>query len=149
MKAFTLIEILLAIGLIAVLASVGFLSLSNFRGGEDLSLASRVIISLLRDAQSRATSGEGGQFWGVRFDAGGKRMTIFSGTACVYENSVSVSALDSNLQFVAPASGLLDICFLKNSGYLSGAADATIKIGVQGDENQTRTIIIRQNGLIE
>ena len=149
MRGFTIIEILIVVGMVAIIAAAVFLSLSAFRAGQDLRIAGRGAIALLRDAQSRAISQEDGNFWGVRFSHDTNNMTLWSGVTCVYGSAISSIKLKHNLEFLDPATSSKDICFDKISGYSSASGDVIIKLGVIGNVNETRTITIYKNGRIE
>jgi type II secretory pathway pseudopilin PulG len=149
-RAFTLIEVLIITGTIAIIAAAGFLSLSNFRNNQDLRLAARGISLALRSAQSRSISQENGNFWGVRFSQPSKEIILFeNSSSCAYGSNISSQVLKSQLEFRVPASGNLDVCFEKISGYSSAASDVTITIGVIGDVNAKKDITIYKNGRIE
>lgn len=149
MKAFTLIEVLITLGMVAIIAAAGFLSLFAFRNSQDMRLAGRNISLVLREAQNRSVSQENGNFWGVRFSEPSKEIILFENSAsCSFGLAVSSQVLKSHLEFRAPTSGNLDVCFEKISGYSSAASDVTITIGVVGDVN-TKDITIYKNGRIE
>ncbi len=148
MRAFTLIEILIIIGMVAVLASASFLGLAGFRTSQDLKSATRTLVAVLRDVQSRSMSQEDDKFWGLRVSQPTKEAAVFQGSSCAYATETSKTKLKNSLEFRVPASGNLDICFEKISGYSSAGSDVTITIGVVGDVNE-RTITIYKNGRIE
>lgn len=149
MKGFTLIEILIVVGLIAIIATSGFLSLINFRSHQDLKTASRLLVSVIRDAQIRSISQEDDKFWGVRFSHDDNRVSLWSSDSCSYGAQASFIEIKDTLDFRDPLSGNKDICFDKISGYSISPSDVTIILGIIGDESNTKTIIIRKNGLIE
>ena len=73
-SAFTLIELLISIGILAILAGIGFINIVNYKQRQDLSFAGQEIIEVLRNAQNRSlsqeatsTAGTGGR-WGVYFE---------------------------------------------------------------------------------
>ncbi|PJA41746.1 hypothetical protein CO177_00785, partial [Candidatus Wolfebacteria bacterium CG_4_9_14_3_um_filter_37_9] len=67
-KAFTLIELLITIGIIAVVSTVAFLNLFSYRGNQDLDLTSREIAIILRNAQDRSISQESSSRYGIHFE---------------------------------------------------------------------------------
>jgi prepilin-type N-terminal cleavage/methylation domain-containing protein len=148
MRGFTLIELVLTVALVAILGTIGVLSLLSVRNRQDVNVAARAIIATLREGQSRAITREDDRFWGVRFDKAAKSITVFSGSTCLAETFHGARYLKSNLEFQDPASGAKDVCFMKGSGFLSGA-DVTITVGVVGNVNVSKTVTIYQNGRID
>ena len=116
MKGFTLIELLITVAIAAAFSYGGLLALVDYRGRQDLSLTSRSIVAILRDAQSRSESQEDGKLWGVRFDSVERSYGIFYGTTCVPEGFVSKVNIKANLEFSDPLTGVKDVCFKKISG---------------------------------
>jgi prepilin-type N-terminal cleavage/methylation domain-containing protein len=65
---FTLIEVMIAIAIIAVLATVSIVNLSGSRRKAALDSTTAQIAALLREAQSDSMAQKLGSFWGVYFD---------------------------------------------------------------------------------
>lgn len=148
MRGLTLIELVLTVTLVAILGTFGVLSLLSVRNRQDVNVAARAASATLRESQSRAITREEGLFWGVRFDKAAKSITIFSGSTCSPESFYEARYLKSNLEFQDPSAGVKDVCFMKGSGFLSGA-DVTITVGVVGNVNVSKTVTIYQNGRID
>ena len=63
MRGFTLIELVLTVALVAIIGTAGTLSLLAVRNRQDVNIAARTVVATLRDAQSRAVTGEDALFW--------------------------------------------------------------------------------------
>lgn len=66
-RGFTLIEILITFGIIAILGTTIGFSLFGVRQGQDLDGAAKRIAGILQEAQQRSITQEGGFQYGVRF----------------------------------------------------------------------------------
>ncbi len=145
-KGFTLIEILVVLGISVILATGGFLSLSNLRRHQSLRLSAESMVAFLHDAQQRSISQEGGFGWGVHFEnsaADRDSYWRFSGS------DSSATAAD---RVVLPPSVEMDtpsgnVFFEKNKGLATGVSE--VKIKLSNDPASFRTITINTQGTIE
>jgi len=149
LSGFTLAEVLIVVGLIAIIGLGGFLSLSRFRQEQEIRLASKSMVGFLRDVQSKAINQESGTEWGVRFDspAGGRgAYMLFSGPMFVAASTTVT--LPSSVEFSDPASGSSkDTVFEKITGLPDSAASVTIRL--IGNTSSTKTITINAQGAIQ
>jgi prepilin-type N-terminal cleavage/methylation domain-containing protein len=67
-SGFTIIELMVAIGIIAILASVSLPIFGKHQQRAAVERARGEVVSVLRDAQSRSIAGEGGELWSVVFE---------------------------------------------------------------------------------
>lgn len=143
-SGFTLIEMLVVLGISVILATGGFLSLWNLRKHQALRLAAESMVAFLRDAQSRSATQEEGKGWGVHFENGVDRDSywLFSGSAV--GAAVEQVVLPATVEFVTPTD---DVFFSK----VSGLPDVltVVKIKLLGDDSAARTITINAQGTIE
>lgn len=150
MRGFTLIELLIVTGISVAVLTVGALGLFNYRSAQDLRLAKQGVVSILRDAQSNATTGEDGRTWGVRFKGGPRGTAVLLSIGAADVVSTATTTLKSTLEFRDPANGSIkDVIFNRLTGYLSSGATVIIKLGVIGDEDASSTITIYPNGRFE
>ena len=84
-KGFTYIELVVVLGIIAILAGGTVLSLFAYRGAQDLVFDTEGIVGVLRLAQEHAITGEAGAYWGVCFHgapASPGYYELIKGTVC-------------------------------------------------------------------
>jgi len=150
-KAFTLIELLITIGIIAVVSTVAFLNLFSYRGNQDLDLTSREIAIILRNAQDRSISQESSSRYGIHFEnsvSSGGFYDLFSGTTYATGTIISKNSLRPAIQFSDPTSGnSKDVIFTPVSGLPN--ASTTIIISLKRDASISKTIIVNTNGQIQ
>jgi type II secretory pathway pseudopilin PulG len=127
-----LIELLIVIGIIAILASVTFLSLFGTRRQNDLKGATQSIVALLREARSHSVAQDSGTIWGVHFDS-----TVTPAFYALFKtsynssNTVGYYSLPVNIRYATTsfsASGTLDITFTQISGTPSASTTVTLEL---------------------
>ena len=150
MKAFTLIELLIVIGITAIMAVFLIMSPLSFRSRQDLNLTVSEMVAVLRNAQDNSISQESGSIWGIYFDNTNDSgfYDFFSGSDYSSINIVSRSSLRSNIKFIQPAIGASStVIFSAVSGL--PVASTTIIIALREDLSSSRAIIINANGQIQ
>ncbi|MBI4991749.1 MAG: prepilin-type N-terminal cleavage/methylation domain-containing protein [Candidatus Harrisonbacteria bacterium] len=150
MRGFTLLELIISIGLLVIIGSIVVLNLAGFRSQRELELATENLVAYLRDAQSRAISQQASSKWGVHFDAAvndNDSYSIFSGNDYATGSVQNKIFLPLSLKFSDPAEGTTkDIIFSKVSGATS---PAVVKLALSGNESSFFTININANGVID
>ena len=145
-KGFTLIEIIIAIGVLLVVSTLGFNAFASFKKIADLTSSADAALSQLIQARSKTLSAEEAQQYGVHFEV--NQTTFFKG--------VTYSASDpDNQAFVLPATVEISSISLSGSGddvlfkKLTGETnnDGTIILRLKTDTSKMRTITIRKTGL--
>ena len=146
---YSLIELLIVIALIAILGTVGILSLGSRRGHTELDGTAKQIVSILREAQGRAIAQDSGVAWGVHFDN-----ATTPAFYALYATSYAPTAtrgywrLPPSVRYAAssiPQGSTLDISFAQLSGIPSNVAIITVQL-INGSESMN--ISISANGLI-
>lgn len=149
-KGFTLLELLIVIGITAILAVFLIINPLSFRSRQDLNLTVSEMVAALRNAQNNSISQESGSVWGIYFDNidGSGFYDFFSGSNYSSANIASRSSLRSSVKFVQPAVGASStVIFSAVSGL--PAASTTIIIALREDFSSFRAITINANGQIQ
>ncbi|MDO8467270.1 MAG: type II secretion system protein [bacterium] len=142
---FTLIEILVVLGISIILAMGGLFSLSNLRKHQSLRLASEGMVAFLRDAQQRSVSQDGGLGWGVHFDNSASERDSywrFSGVDPLIASEKVAIAPGVELETSSD-----NVFFSKVSGLPDSAT--VVKVKLSNDPATFRTITINAQGTIE
>lgn len=151
MKAFTLIELLLVIGIIAIVSVVSFINLFGYRGQQEIDLAVREIVIILRNSQDRSISQESDNRYGVHFEnsvSAGGFYDLFSGVSYATGTVISKNSLWPTIQFSDPTSGnSKDVLFSPVTGLPNSSS--TIIISLKRDASILKTITISANGQIQ
>ncbi len=145
---FTLVELLVVVAIMAVIATVGFLGLANYRSGKNLDFTINEIAAALRATQERAITQENGKAWGIRFTnstSGVQSYTVFSGTVFAPSGVDKTYGLRRGTRFTDPvASSTKDLFFQA----ISGKPSAYFSITLKGDTTQIKNIIVATSGVI-
>lgn len=135
--AFSLIELLITLAIMAVVGAIAIPSYRNYQIKSDLNLAAEQAQQLLRRAQFVAQSGSEASAWGYRADSG----TLFLGTDYAQRDSGfdEVIAVPPSVT----VSGLLEVYFSPVYGLPSAVGD-TVFTAVNGEQ---RIVKVRGNTL--
>jgi len=151
MKSFTLIEILIVIGILVVLIAIAFPAFRFFRAESDLNNSAEEIINTLRLAQSKTLASDGASQWGVYFSTSTTphQYTLFQGanyasrTASfdeIYNLPESVEIYDINL------AGEPEVVFDRLIG--STGQSGNVPVRLKADPAKTQTIYIENSGQV-
>lgn len=140
-RGFTLIEMLLAVGLIAVLTGIGAPIFARAQTKNDLDMTVAIWVNSLRRAQVLAQANLGDSQWGVKAQSG--LITVFKGASfaardVTYDEDF---ALPTTISF----SGVIEVVMSKLSGYPNTTGTTTIGSNVISD---TAAIIINSRGTL-
>lgn len=125
-KGFTLIEIAVVIGIMAILGTSALVSFSASRNVRDLTTSSQNTLSILRLAQSRTLAGEDDSAWGIRLES--NQITLFKGNTFAVSPLTTVYPLPSSMQ-------------ITNIVLNGGGSDVVFK-RVTGETDQTGTFLL-------
>lgn len=151
-SGFTIIEMVLVIGMIVIISVVSFISLSGRRGTTQLDGVVRQMGSLIREAQSKSVSQVNGITWGVVFDNTTTSQAfygMFKGAAYTSTSSVSYYRLPANVYYATstiPAGSRISFYFSQVAGVPS--ATATIGLYLQSPSLPSSTIILNSSGAV-
>lgn len=135
-KGFTLIEILISVGVIVLLAAGALLSFSKSRSTQNLSTSSQDVLSILRLAQSKSLAGEDNVSWGVSFPAvNPNQYILFRGTsfaASTFQETYTV-ARGIEIANVALTGGGRDVVFNRLTGQTDQSGTFNIRTATLSD----------------
>lgn len=146
-RGFSLVEILAVVTIISILAGVVLLSTFNFRERIILTTESERLVSLIREARTRTTSGYNDANYGVHFEA--DEVTIFSGSSYVAgAGSNEVAVLDSQVELsdIDLATGAFDLTFNSLSGRAS--TNGTLTLSLVASSSVAKVITINEAGYV-
>ena len=148
-KAFTLLELLLVIGITAVLSAVGVGFYVNQQKTKILDNTAQEIANYLRYAQQKSIAQEQGQQWGVHFEnptSGNGFYALYTGTT--YSSPIETKYLPAGIEFQTPASGnSVNVSFNKLTGLNYSGAEQEIIIRLTSNQ-VARVIRTMSNGLV-
>ena len=119
-NGFTLIELLLVIAIVAVLATVSFVSISSYGVSNTLQRTGEEVAAAFRNTRQRSMSQENGTAWGMHFSnaTSGDTYTSFGGTSYTSSTSRNAYTLGNGISFGnPPTSTSADILFNPLTGY--------------------------------
>lgn len=146
----TLVELLIALSILAITASIGMMNLINYRNQRDLNITAQEIIAVLRNAQNRSIAQESGNRWGVHFknldSPNLDYYELFYGPSYASATIVSKINLRSNIGFEIPSTSST-IIFTPITGLPN--ASTTVKIHLTSAPSSSSTITVNSNGEIQ
>ena len=145
-KGLTLIEIIIAIGILVLVSTIGTGAFSSFKKGNDLSSAADIAMTYLIQARSKTLSAEGAQQYGVHFET--DKIVFYSGATYIPDDplnqeltlpkTVEISSITFN-------GGGSEVLFKKLSGETDN--DGVVVARIKSDVSKIKTIAIRKTGL--
>ncbi|MFA6521305.1 MAG: prepilin-type N-terminal cleavage/methylation domain-containing protein [Candidatus Gracilibacteria bacterium] len=154
-KAFTLIEVIIVTVLLATMAVIGTISISNYQRDTALGTTAASLVSQLRYAQGRAISGEGTTTWGIHFDTTEQFYAIYQGLNWGAATDIVKTYLMHGVLLYNPTlnGAGTDVLFSRLTGitsqYGTGAGSAAICItNTSAPTTCKKTITITANGKI-
>jgi len=163
-KGFSLVELIIVVGIIAIMATIGVSDYLSTRSQKRLELAAEVLVRELNLTMERSRSQEDGHQWWIHFDnPDGSNNDLYTvcygtytapGADCAAEGGTESkrTILGAGLDFTEPASGTTkEIIFTKSTGLpvdadgLPATTLVTIKSTAAGG---SKTITVNPNGSI-
>ncbi|HDP36480.1 MAG TPA: prepilin-type N-terminal cleavage/methylation domain-containing protein [Candidatus Atribacteria bacterium] len=147
-KGFTLMELLIVVGITTILAGVGVSSYITQQRVKLLNTTAQEIVGYLRYAQQKSIAQEEGSQWGVHFEnpADGRDFYALY-TGATYTTPVETKYLPTGIVFQTPSSGnSIDMSYEKLTGLLSGSSYKQIIL--QNTIGLTKNVLTCQQGLI-
>ncbi len=146
MKGFTLIEILLTLGILAVVSTIGLVSLSNFNKDKALDAEVGKVLSLISKARSYTLSAREGSAYGVHFEE--KRVVLFKGltySSGTATNQIQALNAEVKIANTSLSGGGNEVLFSRLSG--ATTQSGTITLTSVRNSSQTKVITIVGTGI--
>ncbi len=152
---FTLIELMVVIGITVILSTVVFFNLIGYESRRDLELTGKRVAALFRDAQSRSVTQESGRAWMVNISGSQFQLFQRDASACGFIAGSQSGTVNAGVRFsqsITPSAFANNICFEAITGSLKPypgpiIGPVIIKISLTGAPDATVTIY--DNGRIE
>lgn len=143
-RGFTLIELVVVIGVMALVGTLALVSFVNSRRVRDLAASGQNVLSVLRVAQGKSLAGESGVPWGVRLEA--SRFILFSGASFAGSPTTTAYALPASVEItnIALAGGGTEAVFRR----LDGRTDqpGSFDVRVIGSTGQLFSVTLDASG---
>ena len=139
-NGFSLIEVLLSVGIISILAGLSLPVYMSFQNRNDLDIAATSLASALRRAQVYTRGGHGDSQWGVSVQSG--QITLFKGSSYVSRDTSydEINTMPTSITL----SGDGEVVFTK----LTGTPDSATSTTLTSINNDTRTVAINAKGMV-
>lgn len=144
-RAFTLIEVLFAVAILAIISAMGISALREFGRSHALTAATEAVTAGLTEARAKTLASEGGQRFGVHFEESGAILFTESYVVGAPTNRSILSSENRVRITNINLAGGGDAVFEKISGETTNFGTITL---VYGTTNASSTIEIEQTGNI-
>ena len=155
MRGFSLIELLVVLGIIAVIFAVSMPSFLNYRREQALDFAADEIVSALLTARTNSMGQEGDSSWGVIFQNSSRdyhSLFRLEGSNKVVTNTIYLRPgvrfynLDDDGELEEEETK--EISFEKIVGAAIPPQNSSVRISLKDDLSRLKTVSINSNGLI-
>ena len=146
-KGYSALEVVIVIGIVAVVAGVILAPVSGFRAAQDLNNSADRIVAMLSEARSKTVASNSDSRFGVHFEAGSA--TLFRGDAYSEGDGENVVYLvpDRALVETALQGGASDVLFNRLTGGTQRYGTVTLRS--VADPGDTKAVTINQYGIVE
>ena len=145
-NGFSLIEIIIAMAIGAVLVAVVVISFSSLRNSKTVDISADQILSVINEARVKSVSSEDYSRFGVHFET--SRVVLFKGDIFTEPNSSNTETLLSSLAEISDISlngGGADMVFQKLTGKTSNGG--SLRVRLKSDNNKYKTISVKSTGI--
>ncbi len=146
-KGLSFIEVLLVIGVMALIAVIALSTFISFRKHSALAMDTDTVIGLLRQARNQTLSSKNSSAYGVHFTA--PSVTLFTGSAYsagAADNQTFVLSSTDTILTISLTGGGSDVVFQRLTG--ETGQNGTIVLSAPGIP-ETKTVTIYKTGLVE
>ena len=145
MRGFTLIELIIVLGILVVVSALSIPFIQTFQVSSDLYTHTNTLVKTLRRAQHQAVTGLNDSSWGVYFANGNKKFVLFKGEDYITRDQSYDQETDYPEIFNITTDFGSEIYFSLYSGQPSTVGLVTIT----SPNNKSKTISIANSGLIQ
>lgn len=144
-KGFTIVELMTAVALLAIIATVSFLALSRRSASSDVKNAASQVVATLRQAQQSAIQRASSTAWGVRLDnttSTSPRVLVFASSTYATSSVISSFALPARARYATSsiaAGASKDIVFSIGTG-MPVTTSSVVLVGSTGTTTVTITV---------
>ncbi|MEK7606401.1 MAG: type II secretion system protein [Patescibacteria group bacterium] len=144
-RAFTLVELLVVLFIVAIISAVVFASLISYKRRQSVMVSSAQIATALTDARSRSLAGINDSTHGIYF--ADDEIIIFEGAAYVTNDPENETVmLETGVRATTTLSGGgRTVVFVRLTGQ---TASGTVDVFSEGDFSVLRTITIHETGIV-
>ncbi len=145
-RGFTLIEILVVIGIVSVISSIVAVSLFNYRDRAALRVETGRVVALINETREQSVAGRGGVVHGLHFEE--SKVVRFSGQTYVADaignEPLELSSL-VDIGSISLTGGASDVVFSR----LSGKSDktGTFRVRLKSDVANYKEVRIESTGI--
>lgn len=125
---FTLLEIIISIGVLTLISSLALVSFINSRNVREVAISGQDVISVLRLAQSKALGGEDNSAWGIHLEQG--QSVLFRGISYVGATFTQNFPLPARLEIanISLTGGGSDVIFKRITGRTDQAGSFEVRV---------------------
>ncbi|MBI2096236.1 MAG: prepilin-type N-terminal cleavage/methylation domain-containing protein [Candidatus Taylorbacteria bacterium] len=145
MRGFTLIEMLIVIGVISLLAAFSFSTFVSYKGRQSVAGGREIVTAVLNDARTQTLASKFDSQYGVRLAT--TTITLFRGAnydPATTTNKVYNLPVGVEISAVSLSGGGLDVTFKRLTGETNESGSVTVTSG-----SLSETVTIHGTGLIE
>lgn len=148
MRGVTLLEMIIALAIVALVAVLAAGVFSSFRTNNVLTTADSIVIGLLRDAHGRTMASQSNSNYGVHFES--TQAVLFKGD--VYNaadplNEAYLLPSDIEISSISLTGGGNEVVFTRLYG--KTASPGTVTLRSKSDNSKTRVITVLSTGGIQ
>ncbi|HEU5114487.1 MAG TPA: prepilin-type N-terminal cleavage/methylation domain-containing protein [Candidatus Paceibacterota bacterium] len=142
-RAFTLVELIISVGILGLLLALAVQSFSNFSRVQSLAASATALAEALRDARARTLASVSASQYGVKVDA--NQFILFKGSS--FASSTAGNETFAFPYPVAASSSIWTFTFTRVTG--NSSASGTIDLYLPGlPGSQKKTVSIQTTGLV-
>lgn len=147
-RGYFLLEVLLAISIIAIIGFVSVVSINSFGTDQSLSKSSEMAVSIIAEARSKSVSSKDASKFGVHFET--DKVVLFKGNSYSSSDSENVIYnIDSRSKILSVnlTGGVSDVVFNRFTG--DTAVTGNIIFAKKSDTSEIKTVTIYPTGMAE